>query len=98
MNSGGRKGPFCMIVKHSKPGPNRVGESDEREIVAIDEDWVEEKDIEWLKGCFLNFLPSNRSIPEEELRDLWGKLNDAIGCGRKVKIDGPVAQLLSIKR
>lgn len=66
------------------------------EFVDRDEDWVERRDVNWLKGLFASFLPS---IPEEEIRDLWtGLENAAGGPAKEVEIAWPVVLLLATKR
>jgi hypothetical protein len=96
INTGGKMEPLSMSVKNAKEAPNRVSETDVREFVERDEDWVDKKNVKWLKGLFASFLPS---IPEEDISDLWKELEDAAGgIEEEVEIAWPVVLLLATKR
>ncbi|KAG4439682.1 hypothetical protein IFR05_004819 [Cadophora sp. M221] len=95
INTRGKDDAFSMSVKHTDPFPSRVGRYDVKEWIEDDEDWVDEKDVQWLKGLFASFIPT---IPEEEIEELWNEMEDVVGKGKKVKFEWPVVQLLATRR
>ncbi|CZT43234.1 uncharacterized protein RSE6_03236 [Rhynchosporium secalis] len=95
INSRGDSDSFQMSVRHAKPFASKVGDGDVKSLIEDDEDWIEQRNVQWLKGMFASFIPS---IPEEELQDLWDEMDIAVGKGKDVKVGWPVVQLLATKR
>jgi trans-aconitate 3-methyltransferase len=96
INSGGRSPTEGIDLKNIKRVESEVSEWDVKEAVEFDKDWIQEKDVDWLKGMFARFLPS---IPEHEIQDLWTELEEAVGglC-KKTNVAWIVVQLLGTKR
>lgn len=78
-----------------RDGPDESREDDERVEVEGDEDWMDEKDLEGLKGIIATYQPD---FDERKASALWGRLDGAIGKGKKVKIAWPVVLLLATRR
>ncbi|KAH6714066.1 S-adenosyl-L-methionine-dependent methyltransferase [Leptodontidium sp. MPI-SDFR-AT-0119] len=95
INTRGKDDAFSMSVKHTDPFPSRVGEGDVREWIEDDGDWVDEKDVQWLKGLFASFIPT---IPEDEIKELWDEMEDVVGKGKKVRFAWPIVQLIARRR
>ncbi|KAK0121171.1 hypothetical protein ONS96_011352 [Cadophora gregata f. sp. sojae] len=95
INTGGQEDAFSMSVRHTDPFPSRVGAGEVKVWIENDGDWMDEGDLQWLKGLFATFIPA---IPEEKINDLWDEMDDAVGKGNKIRFTWPVVQLLATKR
>ncbi|CZR68939.1 uncharacterized protein PAC_18840 [Phialocephala subalpina] len=95
INTEGKKEPICMSLKNMKPFESKVGKDDVME-AERDDGWTDVKDSEWVKGFFTSVLPN---IPEEDVKEFWTEVEDAVGGPDKpVDIVYPAVQLLATRK
>ncbi|KAI9048780.1 hypothetical protein LZ554_007611 [Drepanopeziza brunnea f. sp. 'monogermtubi'] len=94
-NTGGRADAFLMSARYRDSFPSRLGDGDVVQWVEEDQDWVDEVDLQGLKGVFASFIPAPA---DDKIKGLWAEMEDAVKSDKRVKITWPFVQLLATRR
>ena len=90
INSGGTLEAFRI---DERVGESKVGPGEERIWKDGDQDWMDLKRIDWLRGYFSTWIPL---VSEEETRHLWEDLEASLD-GQEVAMETPVVMILATK-